>query len=1191
MSECLSTLAVLVALLSAGVAALALSGRVVFKMAARNFARRRAQSAIVVAGLMVGTAIISASLVVGDTMRYIFEVETYRSLGEVDHEIYGTGPTGETLFFNESVYETVRERLEDVEGIEAVAPAVLTPVSVLNPRTRLAEPSVSLCGLSSAVMRASAFGDLDGGGLYTDYLGPGEVVLNSRLAEGLEARRGDALTLTLGVPSTTRPLAKDIIKINCTVARIVQERGLYGKANYGQTKTLFLELQAAQELLRRPGQINYILVSDEGDMYGGEAWSPRVNGTIREALDEAVGMREVGLELALTGGELALSSVIGYFPYGYALPLVRGAEAVGARVTVAAAVLVETVGGSPSGGALLIGVNTSDPAYPVVGEGVAYLLPERAAALNATNGSALPVSAVGMDGTLRAMNLTVEVLPPGVEAALPPELRGRALGFIGISTAQNLITGGAYGAEMVSRVSVYGVELPVLQALSASVRAELDGMIRAKDVGLGVHDVKYDGLRTARAGGDAIGQIFMIFSIFSIIAGIVLIINIFVMLSEERRSEMGMARAIGMRRRELVRMYLFEGTLYVFLASAVGAVAGLGLGYLLILSFGVIFAGGSQFPFYFRPESVLTAFCAGVLITFATIYLASARAARLNIIRAIRRLPEPRGARAMRSDIQYGALMLAAGVLLTLYAALGRVAWAWLAGPGLLFLGLGALAYKWVSLRAAMTFSSVAILAWVFNPFPLPLVTEAAAEGAGLDMFVVSGVFLVLAGVILVMFNSDLLLAALQSSLGRQRAARATLKIAISYPMNRKWRTGMTLAMFALIIFTVTVIAMIAAMQASMMENMRMEQSGGYDIIGFASPSTPLQNLTIDALPPGLKERDIRQLQTLSAATVALVDYDARGGGGGEGLGPSVPYGGRFTQLYGAGGDFLERNGFPLEERDRNYTSDRECWAALRNNRSLCIIDGTRLRPASIQAGPSFGGAAPGAYVGGTVTVTDIQGQNRTRALRVIGVMHQMYFFQGVVVQRDVVEREYGGVERVLLVELGPGEDVDGATKDFKRAFLDNGLVALDIGAIMALVTTAVTNVMYLMEGFLAIGLLIGIAGIGILSYRSVIERRQQIGMMRALGYTRKMVAGAFIIETSFITILATVVGILLGIGIGWQIFDGGGYRELGASFGIPWVNIAVIAGGAYLATILFTFYPSLMAARVPPAEALRYVE
>ncbi len=43
---------------------LALTNRIIFKMAARNFTRRKAQSVIVIAGLMIGTSLISAALIV-----------------------------------------------------------------------------------------------------------------------------------------------------------------------------------------------------------------------------------------------------------------------------------------------------------------------------------------------------------------------------------------------------------------------------------------------------------------------------------------------------------------------------------------------------------------------------------------------------------------------------------------------------------------------------------------------------------------------------------------------------------------------------------------------------------------------------------------------------------------------------------------------------------------------------------------------------------------------------------------------------------------------------------------------------------------------------------------------------------------------------------------------------------------------
>ena len=147
-----------------GVLALALTNRVIFKMAYRNFARRKAQSAIVVAGLMIGTAIISSSLVVGDTMRYLFENETYHSLGEVDEEIYGISPDGGLQYFDMQLYRSVSENLSGVTGIQAVVPGLFAGASVQDMRTLLPEPGVGVMAYNSSIMRKTVFGDLDGNG-------------------------------------------------------------------------------------------------------------------------------------------------------------------------------------------------------------------------------------------------------------------------------------------------------------------------------------------------------------------------------------------------------------------------------------------------------------------------------------------------------------------------------------------------------------------------------------------------------------------------------------------------------------------------------------------------------------------------------------------------------------------------------------------------------------------------------------------------------------------------------------------------------------------------------------------------------------------------------------------------------------------------------------------------------------------
>jgi uncharacterized metal-binding protein len=83
-----------VIIIAAIIAVMAATNRIIFKMAVRNFARRKLQSLTVICGLMIGTAIISSSLAVQDTMVYMSEVDVYRSLGEVDEDIWGLNSFG-----------------------------------------------------------------------------------------------------------------------------------------------------------------------------------------------------------------------------------------------------------------------------------------------------------------------------------------------------------------------------------------------------------------------------------------------------------------------------------------------------------------------------------------------------------------------------------------------------------------------------------------------------------------------------------------------------------------------------------------------------------------------------------------------------------------------------------------------------------------------------------------------------------------------------------------------------------------------------------------------------------------------------------------------------------------------------------------------------------------------------------------
>ncbi len=157
-----------------------------------------------------------------------------------------------------------------------------------------------------------------------------------------------------------------------------------------------------------------------------------------------------------------------------------------------------------------------------------------------------------------------------------------------------------------------------------------------------VIEVKEQGVQDSQLATDIFSRIFSLFSLFALAIGLLLIFLIFVLLAAERRTEMGMARAIGVQRRHLILMFLFEGTIYDLIASFIGLAAGVGVGALLVLLLGPILAR-FNFPLKlsFQPHSLIIAYCLGVIFTFFSVALSSWLVSRMTVVEAIRDLPEP----------------------------------------------------------------------------------------------------------------------------------------------------------------------------------------------------------------------------------------------------------------------------------------------------------------------------------------------------------------------------------------------------------------------------------------------------------------------------------------------------------------------------------------------------------------------
>ena len=124
----------------------------------------------------------------------------------------------------------------------------------------------------------------------------------------------------------------------------------------------------------------------------------------------------------------------------------------------------------------------------------------------------------------------------------------------------------------------------------------------------------------------------------------------------------------------------------------------------------------------------------------------------------------------------------------------------------------------------------------------------------------------------------------------------------------------------------------------------------------------------------------------------------------------------------------------------------------------------------------------------------------------------------------------------------------------------------------------------------MGLGMVVGIAAIGVIAFRNVVERRQQIGVLRALGFQRRQVSLSFLLESGYVVGLGVISGSLLGISLSYNLITEGMVEETGEiAFQVPWSTAGVLIGLAMVASMVMTWLPARQASGIAPAEALRY--
>ena len=1145
------------------VCVLSLRSRVMLKMALRNIPRRKAQTTLIIVGIMISTLIMAASFGTGDTLTFSIKKSVVDGLGTID-EFVISARAGENDQFGGAAYVPVerftrlQQELAGVDIIDGLAAGLAETAPTVNERNSLSEGRMQIAGVDPDTL--DGFGGFtleDGSAVRVDSLGLNEIFINSAAADDLEALPGDTLTVFVyGDP------------VAVTVKGVVS-----GGGPVGTEPTLLMDLADAQRMFGKEGYVNSIVVSNRGDAYSGAELSDDVTRTLRVLFTD----RQVASELKALLSQSAVMEQLG----------------------------------------------------------------------------------------LRADR-------PLVSESLQADLA-----LLQVELAKTELTD-----ELISLFSEDEVRNEFLEAVAATGDGELVREVNTLVVTLAeflVIDVKRSLLETAELVGNVVTSFFILFGLFSIMVGILLIFLIFVMLAAARRSELGMARAVGAKRWHLVQMFVFEGTAYSLLSGVVGVALGLLASALIVGIINQIFAGGGtgtgdfQLTPHFEVRSAVVAYSLGMVITLMTVGVSAYRVSRMNIVAAIRDLPTPQETNTA-SALQLLARLLMSGLFLlpfrVLYssvASLRRGMWrrsvalliaaplsllaapvvfvytlfqlllspyrqGWMVavrmvlsaivvGIGIVLILLGTQTDQviWVRIgvtcaiagaglllrssmnvnqvrpessdRVAYTFIGVATLVYWFIPFNI-LETVFGELNGGLEMFFISGITMVAAAVCTVMFNADVLLKFLTTITARIGGLRPVLVTAVAYPMSARFRTGLTLAMFALVIFTMIVMSILTEAFGTTAED-DSSVVGGWDITARVNPSTPISDIqqAIEESP----DLETSDFEAIGGFTYIPVQARQRGG---------QEQGWRSYAVRAADDGFLQgtETEFHLIAAGYGDTAEK-VWDRLRSDSTLVAVDALAV---PLRTGFRGGENVPEFQLEGvyyedeSMEAIPIEVREPTTGaiieLTVIAVLDETADAFGqlgggmIAARRQLDEVSPFPIPITnYRIKVAEGADVAQVSRDLEFTFRQNGMESNMLAELVDESVSANRAFNYLLTGFMGLGLMVGVASLGVVSLRAVVERRQQIGVLRAIGYRRNMVQLSFLLESSFVVLLGVAIGVGLGTAISYLIV-----REIREDvetirFTFPWLQIVIIVAVAYVFSLLTTFLPARQASRIYPAEALRY--
>lgn len=255
---------------------------------------------------------------------------------------------------------------------------------------------------------------------------------------------------------------------------------------------------------------------------------------------------------------------------------------------------------------------------------------------------------------------------------------------------------------------------------------------------------------------------------------------------------------------------------------------------------------------------------------------------------------------------------------------------------------------------------------------------------------------------------------------------------------------------------------------------------------------------------------------------------------------------------------------------------------------SLDMVEGSSSLDGNTIIAPAPLAQERGWRVGDTLTVAGPTGESVEATLG--GLFESSNILQSFVVSDEAAAATGArGTGRILMIGVNNDGTVD---EDQLRANLEE-LVRHDIVVqvrstqdMAGEVSAMIDQMLFILYALLSLAVVIAVLGIVNTLTLSVIERRQEIGMLRAVGTQRRQVRTMITLESVQMTVYGAILGVLLGLGLGWAFLTVLEAKGL-TTIVVPWPLIGTVLAGSFVVGLLAAVWPAGRAAKTPPLDAI----